>query len=355
MSDESSSEDKTEDPTQRRLEDARKKGQIPQSKEVGNFFMIGAFTLICAMMFPMLFEAAKNSLAKYITSSHDFLFRDDSFMEIGYMMAIDIAKILAIPLGFLFVAAAIGPLSQNGFHASASSIQPKFEKISLIKGAKRMFSRRSFVEFLKGIIKISIVGYICYSEVKGELGAISKVIHMDMTELLTYLSGLCLKILVGACIALFFIAIIDFMYQKFEFLKSMRMTKQEIKDEYKQQEGDPHIKGKLKQIRMEKARSRMMAAVPKADVVITNPIHFAVALVYDQEKGQAPVVVAKGTDKVAERIKELANENKISIVRNPTLARQLFADCELEQEIPFQHFQAVAEVISYVYKLKGKK
>jgi flagellar biosynthetic protein FlhB len=224
-----------------------------------------------------------------------------------------------------------------------------------MKGLKRMFSMRSFVEFFKGIIKITIVGMICYSEIKGEIQDIPKSISMDMYELLSYLAGLCLKILVGACVALFFISILDYMYQKYEFMKSMKMTKQEIKDEYKQQEGDPHIKGKLKQIRMEKARKRMMAAVPTADVVITNPIHYAVALKYDQANGKAPVVVAKGVDKVAEKIKEIANENKVAIVRNPTLSRQLYADCELEQEVPFQHYQAVAEVISYVYKLKGKK
>lgn len=177
----------------------------------------------------------------------------------------------------------------------------------------------------------------------------------DPMEMLGFLSFLSLKIMVGACCVMFIVAILDYVYQRFEFMKQMRMSKQEIKDEHKQQEGDPLVKSKLRQIRMERARQRMMANVPSADVVITNPTHFAVALKYDTGIMGAPICIAKGVDTVAFRIRELAEELDIPVVENPPLARALHASVDLDEEIPYEHYKAVAEVISYVYRLKGKK
>ena len=347
-------QEKTEDPTQRRLEDAKKKGQIAFSREVSNFFMILSLALVIGMIMPWLLQAATELLRKYISSSHELEVTSDGFSKLGVMILKDVVVLLGFPL-LLFVFAAIAAsMIQNGFHISTEPIMPKMEKISVIKGLKRMFSMRSFMEFIKGLIKISIVGYVAYAAVSSEFSSMSKTASMDSWDLMRYIGKLTITILINCCIALFFIAIIDFMYQKFEFMKQMRMSKQEIKEEYKQQEGDPHIKGKLKQIRMEKARRRMMAAVPTADVVVSNPTHYAIALKYDTEKSRAPVVVAMGIDDVAEKIKEIAKENKVPEVRNPVLARALYADCELDTEIPFAHYQTVAEVISYVYKLKRK-
>ncbi len=347
-----SDEEKTEDPTHKKLEDARKKGQQAYSKEVSNFFMIFAFTMIVIMSLPNAMEHLSDSMADYLKKAGQFEATPAQIEEAGETMFLDIFGFLAIPLLFLMVAALGSSLLQNGFNISSEPIMPKLEKISLRKGFSRMFSRRSFMEFIKGIIKIIIVGIVAYYSVANDLPLLGSTHEAEIETAMIVLAELCAKILIAATIAVFFIAILDFMFQKFEFMKQMRMSKHEIKEEYKQQEGDPKVKGKLKQMRMERARKRMMAAVPTADVVVTNPTHYAVALKYEQMKSSAPIVVAMGTDKVAERIKQLADENKVPIVRNPTLARALHAECELDQEIPFDHYQAVAEIISYVYKMK---
>lgn len=347
-------QEKTEDPTQRRLEDAKKKGQVAFSREVSNFFIVLALTLLVSMTFPWLLKSGSESLSKYISQAGQMEVSRDGFYDIALLILKDVFSLLGIPLLF-FMAAAIGAsLIQNGFQISFEPIVPKLEKLSLSKGFGRLFSMRSFMEFIKGLIKITIVGMVAYLAVDAELLHLEKLPSLTPEKMFEYIGMLVIRILKSCCIAIFFIAILDFMYQKYEHIKKLRMSKQEMKDEYKQQEGDPHIKGKLKQIRMQRARNRMMANVPTADVIVTNPIHYAIALKYDTEKASAPVVVAMGTDLVAERIKTLAGENDVPIVRNPTLARALWDDCELDQEIPFSHFQAVAEVISYVYKLKGK-
>jgi len=347
-------QEKTEDPTQRRLDDAKKKGQVAFSREVSNFFMILSFTVICGMLMPWILQAASVSLSKYIISAHEFPVTPDGFSQLAVRMMEDFIALLGVPLLILMAAALAASLIQNGFHISMEPVMPKLEKISPAKGFKRLFSLRSFMEFIKGIIKITILGVVAYSAVSGQINGMEKTVSMTAEQLMHYIGGLVITILINCSTALFFIAILDFMYQKFEHTKQLRMSKQEMKEEYKQQEGDPHIKGKLKQMRMEKARKRMMAAVPTADVVVTNPTHYAVALKYETDKGKAPIVVAIGSDDVAERIKALATEHKVPQVRNAVLARALYDDCELDEEIPFAHYQAVAEVISYVYKLKGK-
>ena len=347
-----SDEEKTEEPTHKRLEDARKKGQSASSKEVANFFMIFTLCLLVIMVFPGAMERLANSMAEYFTIAATFSGEPGEFEEIGKKIAYDILSTLAVPF-VLFVCAAIASsLLQNGFNLSVEPIMPKFEKISLRKGFSRMFSRRSFMEFLKGLVKIIIVGIVAYYSVSADIPSIGGTQETEVQESMGIMSALCHNILISVTIAVFFIAVFDFMFQKLEFLKQMRMSKHEIKEEYKQQEGDPKIKGKLRQLRMQRARNRMMAAVPTADVIVTNPTHYAVALKYEQTNTSAPIVIAMGTDKVAERIKAMAEENDIPIVRNPTLARALYAECDLEQEIPFDHYQAVAEIISYIYKMK---
>lgn len=348
-------DEKTEDPTHKRLEEARKRGQVAYSKEVSNFFMIFAFSLIVIMAFPNIFEHVANQLKDYFALIPIFTAQPDQITEVGRMAVEDCLKALSIPMILLVVSAIASSLIQNGFNISAEPIIPKLEKISLGKGFKRIFSRRSFMEFLKGIAKIIIIGTVAYYAVAGDLYTLKQSQQGGMEHGIFLMKSLSSSILIAVTVAIFFIAVFDFMFQKFEFIKQMRMSKHEIKEEYKQQEGDPKIKGKLRAIRMEKARKRMMAAVPTADVIITNPIHYAVALKYEQDATAAPIVVAMGVDTVAEKIKEIAEENKIPIVRNPTLARALHAECDLEQEIPFDHYQAVAEIISYVYKLKREK
>jgi flagellar biosynthetic protein FlhB len=348
-------DEKTEEPTSKRLDDARKKGQVAYSREVSNFFMIFTLAIMIIMIFPSMLKGTLSGLQQYFADSGSFEATGKSVTDVGWQALKDSALFLAVPMVLLMLAAITSSFLQNGFLVTSEPIQPKLEKVSPMKGFKRIFSKKSLVEFLKGIIKIIIVGYIAYYAVADDLDLLGKSPQMPMNDMLHYMLTLVMQIMMAVTIAIFFIALADFIFQKLDFMKSMRMSKQEIKEEYKQQEGDPHIKGKLKQIRMEKARKRMMAAVPTADVVITNPTHYAVALKYEENKSAAPLIVALGVDQTALKIKEVAEKHGIPIVRNAPLARGLYDDCDLEEEVPIAHYQSVAEVISYVYRLKGKK
>ena len=354
MSEESDDSSKTEEPSHKKLEDARKKGQTFSSREINHFFMMLALTFFIMIMAPGLGRDMIDTLGPFITKPDEMDMDSASFM--GLMRTVTLGTVLALALLFLAsIAAAIAPaVVQNKWVFSTESIKPKFNKISPLAGAKRLFGLKALVEFAKSLLKVTVVGTIAfyslmpYKEYLYTLPALPKA---DMLEFSQQMAG---RMLIAVLILLFLLSIGDYLWQRFMFMKQMRMTKQELKEEYKQQEGDPHIKGKLKAIRREKAKQRMTANVPKADVIITNPTHYAVALKYDAAKMPAPVLLAKGTDDVAARIRELAAQNKIPIVRNPPLARVLYDTTDIEDEIPIAHYAAVAKVIGYVYKLKGK-
>lgn len=353
--DEQDDASKTEDPTHKRLEDAVKKGQVASSREVNSFFILLGMTFILVLLAPGVMSDVKSRLSRYVTMPHDYEIDKASFqLEMSSLLS-DLLVIMLLPALVAVASVFAANLVQNKFIFSAEPIMPKLEKISPLKGLKRMFSRRSMVEFIKGIIKITVVGAVSVAAIWPYKEYMQLLPDEDMADLLAFTSTLTLRMLIGVCVIMFLIAIIDYAYQKFEYLKNLRMTKQEVKDEYKQQEGDPLVKQKLRQIRRERARKRMMENVPKADVVITNPTHYAVALQYDQLTMSAPHVVAKGKDKVALRIREVAEQHKITVMRNPPLARLLYDNAELDEEIPLEYFKAVAEIIGYVYKLKGIK
>lgn len=354
MSEESDDSSKTEEPSHKKLEEARKKGQTYSTRELNHFFMMLALTFFLLVMAPGLGRDMIDTLAPFITKPDEMDMSAAGFM--GLMRTVTLGTVLALALLFLasFVAAFAPSVVQNKWIFSTESIKPKFSKISPLSGVKRLFGLKALVEFLKNLIKVSVVGAIAiyailpYKEYLYTLPALPKA---DMLEFAQKMAG---RMLISVLILLFLLSIADYLWQRFIFMKSMRMTKQELKEEYKQQEGDPHIKGKLKAIRREKARQRMMSNVPKADVIITNPTHYAVALQYDAAKMPAPILLAKGTDDVAARIREMATKHKIPIVRNPPLARVLYDTTDIEDEIPIEHYAAVAKVIGYVYKLKGK-
>ncbi len=345
---------KTEDPTHKRLEDARKKGQIPQSREINHFFVLFAFMIILTVLSPSMMKKGFFSLRAFITSPHDIQADGGNIHQIFAKISGDMLGILALPIGLIMVLALAASISQSKFNFSLESIKPKLEKISPLKGLKKMFSMKSFMEFFKGILKLTIVATVSYLAISPSMDKLRLLPNMTVDAILLMLMGLAGKMLMGVLIIMFIIALADYAYQRFEFIKSMRMTKQEVKDEYKQQEGDPIVKQRLRAIRMERARVQMMANVADSDVVVTNPTHYAVALKYESMTMNAPMVMAMGTDDVAERIKERAKEHKIPILRNPPLARAIYASGKVEEEIPMEHYQAVAEVISYIYKLKGK-
>jgi flagellar biosynthetic protein FlhB len=345
---------KTEEPTQKRLEDSRQKGQVPSSREVNNWIMILAGTLIVMLFAPGMSRDMSRTMTAFIEKPHAILLDAVQTRDVVADLFIEVAFILLVPMAILFIAALATGLVQNGLIIAPERLKPKLDKISLIGGTKRLFSMRSLSEFAKGIFKISVVGFVAVVLMLPEFAAIEQIPVLDLSEVLAYLHGLVGRLLIGVLAIISVIAALDFLYQKFEHLKEMRMSRQEIKDELKQTEGDPMVKQRLRQIRHDRAQKRMMAAVPEASVVITNPTHFAIALKYEMADMAAPVLVAKGVDFLAFRIREIAKEADVPIVENPPLAQALYAGVDIDQPIPAEHYKAVAEIIGYVFRLKGK-
>ncbi len=353
MSEDDDDSQKTEDPTAKRLEESRKKGQVPMSREVNNWVMLFMSTLIVIGFAPGLM-ARMTQLLKVMIEQSWQVHQGVGLGGVLIKMMLDVASMVGLPILMLAAAAIIGPFAQVGPLVASETIKPSLEKISPLSGFKRIFSMRSFVEFLKGIAKIVIIGLVCFYLFKPYFGQVEHLIGIPIPLLMIEFTDLFKRLMTGVLSALFIVAAIDLVYQRISHINKLRMSRQDIRDEYKQTEGDPHMRAKLRQLRMEKGRKRMMQNVPKADVVITNPTHYAVALQYDPKTMDAPVVLAKGADLIAKRIREVADENKITIVQNPPLARTLFDTVEIDQAILPEQYKAVAEVISYVFKLKKK-
>jgi flagellar biosynthetic protein FlhB len=346
-------DDKSEEPTGRRLEDARSKGQVPQSREVNNLIMLSAALVVIVMIAPMMTRDLVTELRRFIELPHQMHLDDDRFHELMVDMSGRLAAILAIPMLLLLAAAFAPGLLQHGWLWTTFNLSPRLDRINPMAGVKRLFSLRNVVELVKGLIKMAIVGTFAAILLIPALGWIENLISDDLNRLLPILLGLVVKLLSGLILIMIALAAGDYMYQRHEFMKSLRMTKQEIKDEFKQMEGDPVVKQALKRIRSQRAKQRMMQAVPTATVVVTNPTHFACALKYDQTMN-APILVAKGVELVAFRIIEKARENFIPVVENAPLARTIYATVEVDDEIPREHYKAVAEVIGYVMRLKKR-
>ncbi|MDX1975847.1 MAG: flagellar biosynthesis protein FlhB [Rickettsiales bacterium] len=347
-------EQQTEEPTQKKLEEAHNKGNVPTSKEVGHFFVLATLALIISWFAVSAMKGSVALLTPFLSDAHTMPTDQRGLGLLLYKLMFGSIGIIILPLIATIVAALAAGFLQHGMIFSSEPITPKLSKLSPLEGVKRLFSMRSVVEFTKNIIKIIIVGFIAFSAVYPELNHIVQLPDSSVEAMLSFLKRIAVKLTLWIAIAMFFIALFDTIYQRFQHIKSLRMTKQEIKDEYKQSEGDPMIKMRLRRLRIERARRRMMAAVPESDVVITNPTHFAVALKYTGGQMTAPIVTAKGQDLIALKIREVAEEHKIPIVENAPLARALFSSTEIDEEIPAMHYEAVAKVISYVYKLKGK-
>lgn len=348
-------ESKTEEPSHKKLEDARKKGQTVSTRELNHFFILLAIIFFVTNMAPSVSLQALDMLSPFITRPESYPMDAASVRDTLQDVLIGSVKILGLTLLLTIIAAIAPAVVQGKLIIATEQLKPKLEKISPLSGLKRIYGKKALVEFLKNFIKICIVGAICYMAVRNQIDHMPALVSVDTTYALDWSASVGLRMLVAITMLLFLLSIIDYLIQRQMFMKSMRMSKQEVKEEYKQQEGDPHLKAKLKQQRAQRARTRMMANVPKADVIITNPTHYAVALKYDEKTMAVPKVVAKGADEVAARIRQVAQENRITIMRNPPLARALYDTAELDAEIPIQHYQAVAKVISYVYKLKGRR
>lgn len=356
MSDDDKEDDasKTEDPSAKKLEEGRKRGQVAQSRDLSTWVMFLAATLLIGTATPSMFSYLTTTLKAYLEHAHDMPSGPGGLSAILVETCLIAFKSSFLFFLILIFAAILGPTMQIGLLFSPDVIKPDISKISIMKGFTRIFSMRSVIEFLKGLLKMIAIGAVGFTLVAPYLDSVEHSITMSPIDIIYETKSLTIRMMIGILIALLAIALADFLYQRWEFMKQMRMTKQEVKDEYKQTEGDPFIKGKLKQMRMEKARQRMMQNVPKADVIITNPTHFSIALKYDPDTSDAPIVIAKGVDEVAFRIREIAKQHDIILFENPPLARTLYDTVDIDQAIPEELYKAVAEVISYVYKKKGK-
>jgi len=354
MAEDQDSSQKTEEPTAKKLEDARKKGQTANSREVNHWFMILAAAVGVGVLGPAAARDMMGALTPFVAAPDMVATGAAGFGDALAQAFIDVAAALLPIFAVLLVAAVAAGLVQGGFLVAVDRITPKLEKISIVKGFGRLFSLKSTAEFVKGVIKIAVVATVATLIVLPELEQIELLPTMPVAASLHVFHDLIVRLLIAVFAVMTVVAGLDYLYQRFEHIKGLRMSRREIKDEMKQSEGDPHVKARLRQIRMERARRRMMAAVPGADVVITNPTHYAVALRYDGAAMAAPTLVAKGVDAVAQRIREVAEDNDVPVVENPPVARALFAAVELDQEIPAEHYKAVAEIISYVFRLKGR-
>ncbi len=357
MSNQSGSE-KTEKATKKRKEKAREEGQIARSNEINIAFSVIMLFAVLYTIWDRFVESASGMVEKYLSSG--FLAQTSVVLNKETVMHVyrdALTDGLRIIWPILLLAMLIGILvhvMQTGFLLTAKTLKPKLSRINPLEGLKRIFSSRTLVELLKSSIKIVCLCYLVYTAYTGLLAGFSGMMTMNIQEAFMQImhTALQLGIKMGAVLAA--IAALDYLYQRKKHEKDLMMTKQEVKEEYKQLEGDPQIKGKIRQKQRQMSRMRMMRRLQEADVVITNPTHYAVAVRYKEHEDKAPVVLAKGKDNVALRIKEKAKEHGIEIVENRPVAQALYKNCELEQEIPKDLYQAVAEILVYVYKMRNK-
>lgn len=352
--------EKTEEPTAKKLEDARKEGQVAKSKELANAAGLFALFLLLDIYAGTMGTSMMEYLAGVYNQIPDVIQMYDGRVPVASLMVLlrgmvlQLTLICAPVLLVGLIVAVICDIMQVGWKPTAKPMQPKFSKINPLKGFQRIFSSNSIVELVKSIAKIFFISYIAYSYLKGRADEVYLLYDMPITQAIGLVGEIITQMGIRIAAVYMVIAILDFAYQKWKFRNDMKMTKQEIKDEYKNQEGDPQVKGKQKQRMREASMRRMMQQLPEADVVITNPTHYAVAIKYDPDKYDAPYVLAKGENYLAQRIKEIAKENEIEILENKPLARMLYANVEIGGLVPPELYQAVAEVLAFVYHLKGK-
>jgi len=344
--------EKTEEPTAKRKADARKKGQVGRSQEVNAAFVLLVGFLILRLLGGNAVAEIIN-YSTYIFGNLNADINEETIMQMFIGMIILLAKTSMPLMVFIMIIGLAMNIAQVGFMFTTEQLQFNPGKLSPISGFKRMFSKRSLVELVKSLVKIIIIGYFVFSYLSEEIFQIPKLIYMDLMAGLNRMSDSIFTLAFKIIGVFMIMAALDYAYQKWQNNQDLKMSKQEVKEEFKQQEGDPKIKGKIRQKQRQMAMARMMQEVPKADVIVTNPTHFAVALKYDSGMS-APVVVAKGQDLVAQKIKELARESRIPIVENKPLARALYATVEIGGAIPHEMYKAVAEVLAYVYRLKHR-
>ena len=348
---------RTEDPTGKRLSQARERGQVGVSRDVATAASLIAASVVFLLILPWSMQPLFRLMSGLI--GHLDQIRIRNLADFRHLVADVMATMglaLAMPIAVLVISGiATGVVQTDGFLWATEKLKPQLQVLNPFSGLKKLFGGKALVEFLKGIAKVAIVGTAAYLVIKPEVVRVTLMVGMPPDQMLPTMIDDIRRLLYAVILTILVIGLLDYFYQKWSSLRSLKMTKQEVKDEVKSTEGDPHIKGKHKQMRMNRAKKRMLQAVPKASVVITNPTHYAVALQYEMGAMGAPRVVAKGVDFLAQRIREIAIEHDVPIVENPPVARALYATTELDEEISTDHYKAVAEIIGYVLKLRRWK
>jgi len=345
---------KTEQPTGKRLSKARGEGNVPMSQEVKSLAMLLAGLIVVGTLSPWVAKQLTGVLRAFIERPDTMAVDVESLRLMLFQLVWRVGLLLAFPMFIFTVAAIASTVGQVGFTVSASKLMPNLGNINPIAGFKQLFSLQSLVEAGKGLVKIFIIGAAIWLLIVPSLNHPDQLIDQDIQVTMRQIHRMIVMILLLVVLIMAVLASGDLFYQRWAYIERLKMTKQEVKDEHKESEGDPKIKGRIRALRLERHRKRMMANVPKATVVITNPTHYAIALRYEMEDMAAPVVVAKGVDYLALRIRQIAETHEVPIMENPPLARALYAAVEVDQEIPEEHYKAVAEVIGYVMRLKGQ-
>lgn len=348
-------DDKTEKATPKKKSDARKKGQVFQSREVSAslvlILMIVSMNAFGSLIYGQLSSFIKKAFTEYLTNKDAI---DTGILAKLFIDGITVLAKTSLPLLLIaMLAGLIVGYAQVGILFTLETLKPQGNRINPFSGFKRIFSLRSIVELVKSIIKISIVAGVAYSYLKSKSNEVVGLMNADLSDILSFIGGSAFAVALRICFAMILVGFFDYLYQRYDYEKNLKMTKQEVKEEFKQLEGNPEIKSKIKQKQRQMSMKRMMQEIPKADVVITNPTHYAVAIRYEAEKASAPYVIAKGQDYIALRIKQLAAENKVQIVENKPLARTLYSTVDIGQPIPPELYQAVAEILAFVYNLKN--
>jgi len=355
MAEERDNSQQTEEPTQRRLDEAQARGDVVKSHELTTFLVLGGGTLAVAIFGATSAEGFVRSFRVFLEQPDQMSIDSGSIMALLRGLVWQCAILFGPVIGFLAAVALGAHLLQHQPLFAPERIMPDLSKISLQAGLRRLFGMEGLSNLVKGLLKIVIVGAVVWATLWPMRGQLSAAIDETPAALASEMKHLLLRVLIAALCVLAAVAALDYALQRYRFLQRNRMTKQEVKEEFRQTEGDPAVKARIRKIRMEKSRKRMMAAVPDATVVITNPTHYAVALKYESGKTPAPVCVAKGADILALRIREVAQANNVPIVENPPLARALYAAVEIDEAVPPEQYKAVAQVIGYVLRLTGRR
>jgi flagellar biosynthesis protein FlhB len=352
VADERDNAEHTEDPTQKRLDEALERGDVAKSQEVNTWFVLASATLILLTFSGSMAGSITAMLRGLVAQAHQIPVDGRGLTRTMEKLGLEIIAAIAIPFALLALAAIVGNMIQHRLVWSGESLKPKLSKISPAAGLKRLFSKIALANFIKGLIKLALIGAIMAALLWPKRNQLDGLIAMDPAIVLVLTKTLSLEVLGTVVAVLAIVAAADYLFQYRQWHERQKMSVRELKEEFKQTEGDPAIKAKIRQLRNNRMKKRMMAAVPKASVIITNPTHYAIALQYDRGMN-APVCLAKGLDNIALKIREVAAEHKIPVVENPPLARALHATVEIDEEVPPEHYKAVAEVIGYVMRLRG--